>query len=184
MTYLERVDEITALLEELVEISAEIRTPEVRDTMMEEDVAHMLVLIDVCSKRIKATKENLDAALNVILPQDTPVEISDLDVSIEKRISAPKKNWDHEGLLSVAIEAILERERDPLDGTINTPYPVLMAEIFRYAAVSYWRVKPLKELGVNANDFCELGDRKVSFQITRQQTNERQATYDDIDFFE
>lgn len=183
MTLLDRIGEITTLMQELVDISEEVRSPEVRDLLPEEDLAQMLVLIDVCAKRARQAKANVDAALNVILSQDTILELPELEVTVEKRVAAPKKNWDHDGLLSVAIEAILERERDPDDGTINTPYAVLMAEVFKYAAVSYWRVKPLKELGINANDFCELGDRKVSFQISRQTTDERQD-YDNIDFFE
>ncbi len=183
MTYLDRIDEITDLMEELVIMSEEIRSPDVRDTLSEEEIAQILVLVDVCGKRAKQAKTNLDAALNVVLSQDTILELTDLEVSVEKKVSAPKKDWDHQRLLAVTIEGILDKHRDLDTGTVTAPYSVLMSEIFDYAAVSYWRMKKLKELGINGNEYCEVGTPRVSFQISQQTQTERN-TNDDIDFFD
>lgn len=180
MGYLERLESHVEQLEKLVAMTEQMRSPAERDKMSEDEMAQALVLTDVCTKLTKKASENIKAALNVILSAGIVLEIPEYQVTVEKRVAAPKKGWKHDELVPVVAEAILERHRDPEFGVIDTPYSLLMAEMFEYASVSYWRVKKLKELGIPVEEYCETGEAKTSFAIGRTTTVERKEQDDDF----
>jgi hypothetical protein len=102
----------------------------------------------------------------VILP------IDDYGVTVEKRVSSPRKNWDHQALIAVVAESILEESRDDETGAVTVPYHVLMSRMFEYASVNYWRVKKLRELGVSVEEYSEVGKESTSFYIGRTEVEE------------
>lgn len=179
VAYLDKLEAYVSTLEKLVVMTEQMRSPAERDKLSEDELAQALVLVDVCNKLTKKASENIKAALNVVLATGVVLELPEYQVTVEKRVSAPKKDWKHEQLISVVSEAILEQHRDKEFGTIDTPYAQLMAEMFDYASVGYWRIKKLKELGIPVEDFCETGESKTSFSIGRA-TIERKNEDDDF----
>jgi hypothetical protein len=39
--------------------------------------------------------------------------------------------------------------------------------VLDYVQPSYWRIKKLAELGINADNYCELGEPKTSIAVRR-----------------
>jgi hypothetical protein len=49
---------------------------------------------------------------------------------------------------------------------IRTPQEML-AELVKYTGISYWKVKELEKIGINANNYCETGDAKANIIIRK-----------------
>ncbi len=86
----------------------------------------------------------------------------------ERREGAPRKAWDHKRLAKAVAERIVQSSMDFETGEILMTREEMVAEMIRYAAPSYWRVKQLKTLGLDADMYCELGDPKVSVVIKQR----------------
>lgn len=86
----------------------------------------------------------------------------------ERMEGAPRKAWDHKRLAKAVSERIVQSSMDFETGEILMTREEMVEAMLRYAAPSYWRVKQLKALGLDANDYCELGDPKVSVVIKQR----------------
>jgi hypothetical protein len=43
----------------------------------------------------------------------------------------------------------------------------MLAELVKYTGISYWKVKELEKIGINANNYCETGDAKANIIIRK-----------------
>lgn len=87
--------------------------------------------------------------------------------TIETKGGYPRKKWDHASLGSVVAQRIVDSSIDLDTGEVTLGPEEMVREILRYAAPSYWRVAELDRLGVNANEYCEVGDAISSLIIRR-----------------
>lgn len=77
-----------------------------------------------------------------------PVEIPGVGVVTHRR-TANRKDWDHDGLAKEVIGRWIEDHGGEIPDGFETR-DLLM----KHAAISYWRVAGLKEIGVEVDDFC------------------------------
>lgn len=180
MNYLAEAKRVSDEVEKLKELSEQVKTPDVRDTLTVEELAALLVETDRIMKVAKETKANIEAALGYVMPTDDILNLG--DVTVEKVRGAPNTAWRHDALKTVLIEKLLDRARGE-DGVIETPYSVLLHEVLDYAGIQYWRAKKLQELGINVSEFSEKGKVKTSFPIRKiNQLDEKDTeTYDFFD---
>jgi hypothetical protein len=80
--------------------------------------------------------------------------------------SKARKSWEHARLVSLTAEAIIAKARDA-DGTLNVPPAVLIGQLLDYAHVDYWKIKALKDIGVDPDDYCEAGNANMNLQAVR-----------------
>lgn len=86
---------------------------------------------------------------------------------IEKKSSYDRKGWKHKELGSVVAQRITEMSVDMDTGEIlKTPQEIAL-EILDYCAPSYWRIKELNKIGVNADNYCEVGDLRTSIIVRK-----------------
>lgn len=74
-----------------------------------------------------------------------------------------RKQWDHEAAAGDVLDALLAS--DP-DGVPPTPWEVRDA-LLGAGHVDYWRVKALKDRGLDPDDYCVSLPGRVSVQIVR-----------------
>lgn len=86
---------------------------------------------------------------------------------VERKEGKPRKKWDHKRLTKVVSERLIDKSIDFETGEILMSQEEMMAQMLQYAAPSYWRVTQLKKLGIDANNYCELGDATVSVSIKK-----------------
>jgi hypothetical protein len=72
-----------------------------------------------------------------------------------------RKQWDHEGLAGHVLDRHLS---DRGDGELPTPWEV-RDWLMEAAAIGYWRVGVLKQLGLDADDFCDSTPGHPTVQI-------------------
>lgn len=134
------------------------------------------------SKEIKASFTIMETeaakALSTIVSDGSVIEADGKQV--ERKDSKPRKTWKHDQLKSVVIEKVLERHRDPEDGTISTPTSVMIQEVLGYAGISYWKVGPLKEIGINPDNYCSKGEVKPKFSVVQSSPTESKDEDDDF----
>ena len=86
-------------------------------------------------------------------------------ITIEKKTSADRKKWRHPELANRVAERLSEMSVDMDTGEIVMSAQDMVVKLLDYAAVSYWRVGKLGEIGVNPDSYCEQGDFKTSIII-------------------
>ena len=86
-------------------------------------------------------------------------------ITIEKKTAADRKKWRHPGLATRVAERLSEMSVDMDTGEIVMSAQDMVVKLLDYAAVSYWRVGKLGEIGVNPDSYCEQGDFKTSIIV-------------------
>lgn len=94
-----------------------------------------------------------------------PIRVSGATVEIKQ--GSPRKTWDHSGLTNAVSRRIMESSIDLDTGEVTRTAEDMMKELLKYAAVSYWRVSELKNLNIDADDYCEVGEAKKSVIVRR-----------------
>lgn len=88
-------------------------------------------------------------------------------VTFEKKYSTPRKTWDHQGLTNVVSTRIIDMSVDMDTGEIIRTPQQMLTELLKYTGISYWKVKELEKIGINANNYCETGDSKANIIIRK-----------------
>ena len=96
-------------------------------------------------------------------------EILSLDngAQIEKKSSYDRKGWKHSELASVVLTKLEKMSVDMDTGEVlKSPRDIAM-DLLKYCAPSYWRIKELNSIGINADDYCEVGELKTSIIVRK-----------------
>lgn len=91
--------------------------------------------------------------------------------SLEKKGATERKKWQNPELASRVAERLSEMSVDMDTGEIIMDAKGMVVKLLDYAAVSYWRVGKLGEIGINPDAYCEQGDYKTNL-IVRGKSNE------------
>lgn len=94
-----------------------------------------------------------------------PVQVD--GASVEIKAGEARKTWDHGGLAAEVSRRLVDSNVDLETGEVLLSPRELVERAFRFAGVSYWRVGELKKLNIDADDFCEVGERKVNVVVRR-----------------
>jgi hypothetical protein len=102
------------------------------------------------------------------------MEVEDIDVlerfdgwAITRKWSTSRKGWQHQKLAKIVSERLVNLSIDQATGErLSTPEEMIVA-LLKYAGVGYWKVKPLAELGVNADMYCETGGSSATISVRR-----------------
>ena len=70
-------------------------------------------------------------------------------VTVEGTNSVERSNWQHEKVLRAVIRHDWDR------GLVNHPNDVADI-VLECAGINYWRLTPLRERGINPDDFCDV----------------------------
>lgn len=94
-----------------------------------------------------------------------PVSIDGATVEIKS--GSPRKTWDHKGLIDDVSKRLVDSSIDLNTGeVIKTPLEMIR-EALEFAGISYWKVSKLKELHLDADEYCEVGEAKKNLVIRR-----------------
>ena len=95
---------------------------------------------------------------NVLLPSG---------VEIEKKSAYDRKGWDHKSLGNAVADKLVKMSIDMDTGeVIKTPHEIAV-DLLTYCAPSYWRIKELNKIGINPDNYCEVGELKTSIIIRK-----------------
>jgi|694.fasta_scaffold118585_2 hypothetical protein len=87
--------------------------------------------------------------------------------TVERRQASSRKKWDHIGLARSVTEKLHKVTIDMDTGEQTATHDEIMIRLLDYLAPSYWRVKKLSELGINADMYCEVSEGGINLVIRK-----------------
>lgn len=89
---------------------------------------------------------------------------------IEKRNASDRKTWDHQSIARAVAERITDLSVNPMTGERTMTPDEMIVALLDYAAPSYWRVKALSGIGIDADRYCETTEGKPSIIVRKAKT--------------
>jgi hypothetical protein len=87
--------------------------------------------------------------------------------TVEIKSGSPRKTWDHQSLIEDVSKRIVDSSVDLNTGEVIKSPTEMIREALQFAGISYWKVTKLKELHLDADEYCEVGESKKNLVIRR-----------------
>jgi hypothetical protein len=128
-----------------------------------------LVVLHTIKSEIASIFSEYQASVAPNIPSNEEIAASNGQL-IQKRFSSDRKGWQHKDLLEEVYRKISSMSVDMDTGEVTASPAEIAAQLLDYVQPSYWRIKELSKLGINADHYCEVEDAKVSISIKRMET--------------
>ena len=86
---------------------------------------------------------------------------------IEVRTASDRKKWEHGKLANEVSRRLISSAVDMDTGEVLMSTDEVVTKLLDYIQPSYWRIKELAKLGINADNYCEVGDYKTNIIIRK-----------------
>lgn len=86
---------------------------------------------------------------------------------VERNFSNKRTKWQHKDLASAVAQKLHKMSIDMDTGEVKVDPEEMAKAMLNYVQPSYWKVTQLEKLGINADNYCESGDSRMSV-IVRQ----------------
>lgn len=87
--------------------------------------------------------------------------------TIEKKTASDRRGWKHKDLASEVASRLSDMAVDMDTGERLMDSRAIAEKMLDYVQPSYWRVKELGKIGINADNFCEVGEEKDSIIVRK-----------------
>ena len=131
-----------------------------------EDSCELLVKFNMFKRDVSTVYDTLSAKVADVMGSAENISLQD-GSSVEKKMAYSRKSWKHDVLANVVSERIIQMSVNMDTGEITKTPQELAAEMLTYCAPSYWRVKELKTIGINPDNYCEVGDLQTSIIVRK-----------------
>lgn len=128
-----------------------------------DPVADALIALDKAKREISELLDRTKECFVGLTGENPEYEFGDF--TLEKKSGSPRKSWDHENLTRIVSNRIIDLSIDMDTGEVTKSPTEMISEILEYCGISYWRVKELSKIGINADQYCEVGDPKTNVII-------------------
>jgi hypothetical protein len=130
------------------------------------DAATVLLQLNLAKSDLGMVYDSMSTFfLNLI--QDKEVINLENGAQIEKKSSYDRKGWQHKELANAVVDKLMQLSVDIDTGeVIKTPREMAL-DLMKYCAPSYWRIKELSSIGINADNYCEVGQLKTSVIVRK-----------------
>ncbi len=112
------------------------------------------------------------ASIAIDVMGNTPEHTLAGGIKIERRQASTRKKWDHLTLAKTVTEKLHQMAIDLDTGEVTMDNQQIAVKILEYVAPSYWRVKKLAEIGINADTYCEVSEGGLSLIIRQGGTDD------------
>lgn len=156
----EKINQIEDLLEEidrLIPLVAE----DWEDATLEGDV---LFSFNIMKQHVGETYKNYDAAVWPSFRKELTLANGATLESVE---SVPRVGWDHKGLASRVSQRIVDESFDWETGEALRSHEEIVRELLKYVGISYWKVKPLKAIGIDPDQYSKPKDPVKSVKVIK-----------------
>jgi hypothetical protein len=127
----------------------------------------------LCITQLHAFKNDLTAVydtcckLLIDAMGNTPEIVVSSGVKVEKKTGADRKTWQHVDLAKNIASRLSDMAVDMETGEVTMTTQEMVVKLLDYCAPSYWRVKELAKIGINADRFCETSEAKTNIVIRK-----------------
>lgn len=150
----------------LLDLDIDIRDRRMSFTL--EEAAEALVAISRFRDDMKILQDQLSHAVTELMALDEVGELETHDGSkIEKKGDVSRTGWKHKDLAHEVITRLTQMAVDMDTGEIVTTGPEMALRILDFVQPSYWRIKELSSIGINADNYSKVGEYKESVIVRK-----------------
>lgn len=130
------------------------------------DISEALLQLNLAKRDIGIVYDSLSNRVGIALGEEKEIRLENGGL-IEKKTAYDRKAWEHKKLGSAVVDKLVKLSVDMDTGElIKTPTEIAL-QLLDYCAPSYWRVKELSSIGINADMYCETGQLKTSIIVRK-----------------
>jgi hypothetical protein len=145
------------------------------DNAIQAEMAENDDATDVCTSlfEIHALKSEIsivyDMACSVASKamKDAPEISLPNGARVEKKVASTRKGWKHKDLGSAVAGRIVQSAVDMDTGEVTLSTEEMIMAMLNYVQPSYWRIKELSAIGINADNYCEVDEPKTSIIVRK-----------------
>jgi len=137
-----------------------------RNSMSLDEAADALVAISRFRDDMKTIQDQLSLLVSELMEQSSEIETSD-GSKIEKKGDVNRTGWKHADLADQVISRLTQMAVDMDTGEVVVTGPEMAKQLLRFLQPSYWRIKELSSIGINADDFSKVGEYKESVIVRK-----------------
>jgi hypothetical protein len=135
-----------------------------------EEAAYALLRLNLAKAEVSTCYDYLAGVVGKTMGEQAEIELPE-GGKVEKKWSSNRTGWQHKDLASKVAKRIMDLSVDMDTGEVLASTEEMIAQLLDFVQPSYWRIKELQRINVNADDFCVTGDTKVSI-IVRKGNNQ------------
>lgn len=159
------LDRIQELRSAIMELDKDISSF-LKENPSAEEAGTALAELNFLKRDISLVYDLFAGALSEIMGPVESLHLSD-GTTIEKKSSYDRKGWKHADLGSAVAERLVKMSIDMDTGEVTKSPKEIAQEMLSYCAPSYWRIKELNKIGLNADNFSEVGELKTSIIVRK-----------------
>lgn len=127
------------------------------ESLSEKAACELLIAISHLKSDLAEAYGEMEKILIQLLADRDPIVGEDGSV-VEKIYDKSRKAWRHAEIAEVVAERIERMAVDLDTGEIKLSTKEMITKLLQFAGISYWKVTTLREIGVDADDYCESGE--------------------------
>lgn len=131
-----------------------------------EEAGTVLAELNFIKRDVSTVYDIFSRALGEIMGSMDELHLSN-GTTIEKKSAYDRKGWKHADLGSAVAERLVKMSVDMDTGEVTKSPQQIAEEMLQYCAPSYWRIKELNKIGLNADNFSETGELKTSIIVRK-----------------
>lgn len=158
--------ELTALGKALNNLDSKILQSSLDEDRNYKDIAEVLFSLYRIKVDIGIIYDTVANLLDTAMADMPEVDLGD-GIRIEKKVASDRRAWKHADLATEIARRLMMTNVDIDTGETQKSTEELIAELLRFVQPSYWRVKELATIGVNADNYCEVLEPKTSIIVRK-----------------
>jgi hypothetical protein len=159
----ERIDEVRLYL---LNLSREL-TQYIEGKPEAQDACAILFELNMAKRDLAAIYDDFSMLVGNMIDNNEEVKIAGKGL-IEKKSSYDRRAWQHKDLASAVASKLARMAIDMDTGEVTKTPEEVAIQILDYVQPSYWRVKELSNIGINADNYCETGELKTSIIVRKE----------------
>jgi hypothetical protein len=161
----ELISPLTAFRKQMIALDTHLRA--VVESGDIQSLVDALVLLHKIKAEIGLIYSDYSTQIIDRLP-DIPTSSSN-GQAVEKKTGADRKAWNHEELTREVLRRLSQMSVDLDTGEVVMTSEQIALKLLDFVQPSYWRVKELSKIGINADQYCEVGEAKTNIIVHKEQ---------------
>lgn len=134
-----------------------------------DELCYDLVSLNIAKAELSIIYDHFASMVGEAMGKEQEVVLQN-DAKIEKKFSNSRTGWQHRDLAGAVAKKIVDLSVDMDTGEIVSSTEEMLVQVLDYMQPSYWRIKELQKIGINPDNYCEVGDTKVSIIVRKGST--------------
>lgn len=157
---------VSKLRSALLELDTSVTEFRNGETPSVDEACAAIVGLNRAKAELAMIYEGLSQFVSEVMDQNPEVVLAD-GAKVEKKWAASRTGWRHKDLGSEVANRIVDMSIDMDTGEVLATPKEMIQQVFDFIQPSYWRIKELQRIGVNADLYCEVGESKPSIIVRK-----------------